>query len=77
MKKLVAVLLMILLLMRAESAFSAEKVKIGYLRIVNSLPTFVAVEKGLFDQEGLKVELVPFESGTLIIDALVLSLIHI
>jgi ABC-type nitrate/sulfonate/bicarbonate transport system substrate-binding protein len=71
MKKLVAVLLMILLLMTAESAFSAEKVKIGYLRIVNSLPTFVAVEKGLFDQEGLKVELIPFESGTLIIDALV------
>jgi NitT/TauT family transport system substrate-binding protein len=71
MKKLVPVLVMILLLMTAGSALSAEKVKIGYLRIVNSLPTFVAAERGLFEQEGLKVELTPFESGTLIIDALV------
>jgi len=46
------VLLIILLLMTAESVFSAEKMKIGYLRIANSLPTFVAVEKGLFEQEG-------------------------
>jgi ABC-type nitrate/sulfonate/bicarbonate transport system substrate-binding protein len=71
MKRFLASFVIILLLMTAESTFSAEKVKIGYLRIVNSLPTFVAVEKGLFEQEGLKVELIPFESGTLIIDALV------
>ncbi len=71
MKKLVAVLLMILLLMTAGSAFGEEKVRIGYLRIVTSLPTFVAAEKGLFEQAGLKVELTPFESGTLIISALV------
>ena len=70
MKKLVAVLLMILLLMTAGTALSEEKVKIGYLRIVMSLPTFVAAEKGLFEQEGLKVELTPFESGTLIVSAL-------
>jgi NitT/TauT family transport system substrate-binding protein len=71
MKKLVPVLLMILLLVTAGNALSDEKVKIGYLRILMSLPTFVAAEKGLFEQEGLKVELIPFESGTLIIDALV------
>jgi NitT/TauT family transport system substrate-binding protein len=70
MKKLVAVLLMILFLMTAGTALSEEKVKIGYLRIVMSLPTFVAAEKGLFEQEGLKVELTPFESGTLIVSAL-------
>ena len=70
MKKLVAVLLMILLLMTAGNAFSEEKIKIGYLRIVMSLPTFVAAEKGLFEQEGLKAELTPFESGTLIVSAL-------
>jgi NitT/TauT family transport system substrate-binding protein len=71
MKKRVAILVMILLLMTARSAFCAEKVTIGYLRIVMSLPTFVAVDKGLFEREGLRVELIPFESGTLIIDALV------
>jgi NitT/TauT family transport system substrate-binding protein len=70
MKRIVASFVIILLLVTTESAFSAEKIKIGYLRIANSLPTFVAVEKGLFEQEGMKVELVPFESGTLIIDAL-------
>ena len=67
---LVVVLLMILLLMTAGTAFSEEKVKIGYLRIVMSLPTFVAAEKGLFEHEHVKVELTPFESGTLIISAL-------
>ncbi len=77
MKKLVPVLLMILLLVTVGSASSDEKVKIGYLRIVMSLPTFVAAEKGLFEQEGLKVELIPFESGTLIIDALVTGRIDV
>ena len=71
MKKLVTVLMMVLFLMGAGSALGEEKVKIGYLRLTISLPTFVAAEKGLFEQEGLKVELTPFESGTLIISALI------
>ncbi len=71
MKRQVAVLLMILILMVAGNAFSEEKIKIGYLRIVMSLPTFVAVEKGLFEQEGLKAELIPVESSTLLVAALI------
>ena len=71
MKRLIATLLMILILTIAGNAFSEEKIKIGYSRIVMSLPTFVAVEKGLFEQEGLKAELTPFESATLSIGALV------
>lgn len=55
MKKRIAGLIIILLVMTAGTAFSEEKVKIGYLRVVMSLPTFVAAEKGLFEQEGLKV----------------------
>ncbi|HMK52310.1 MAG TPA: ABC transporter substrate-binding protein [Thermodesulfobacteriota bacterium] len=70
MKKQVAVLLIILLLLMAGTALSEDKVKIGYMRIAHSLPTFVAVEKGLFDQEGVKVELTPFETSTIIIGAL-------
>ena len=70
MKKLVPVLLMILLPMAAGTALGQERLKIGYRTIVMSLPTFVAAEKGLFEQEGLKVELIPFESGTLSIGAL-------
>jgi len=70
MKRIAALTAIILLVMGAGAAFSEEKVKIGYLPLTISLPTFVAAEKGLFQQEGLKVELVPFESGTMIMDAL-------
>ena len=70
MKRFVALFVTILLLIVAGSAFGEDKVKIGYLRIVMSLPTFVAAEKGLFEQEGLKAELTPFESGTFIVSAL-------
>jgi NitT/TauT family transport system substrate-binding protein len=51
-------------------ALAEEPVNIGYLRLVMSLPTFVAVEKGYFKDQGLKAELTPFESGTAIIDSL-------
>ncbi|MGZ6207689.1 MAG: ABC transporter substrate-binding protein, partial [Syntrophales bacterium] len=70
MKRPAVVLLIIPLLMVAGTAFTEEKIKISYNPIVMSLPTFVAAEKGLFEQEGLKVEITPFESGTLIISAL-------
>jgi NitT/TauT family transport system substrate-binding protein len=73
MKKICAVIAMAILLLGATAGVlaAAEPVKIGYLRILMSLPSFVALEKGLFTQEGLKVELIPFQSGTEIMDALV------
>ena len=73
MKKLLATVgIMIFLFGAATGAFAAEDVvTIGYLRIVMSLPTFVAQEKGFFADEGLKVELIPFNSGSAITDALV------
>ena len=70
MKRLVAVLVVILILIVAGNAFSEDKVKIGYMTIPMSLPTFLAVEKGLFEQEGLKAEISSFESSTIIIGAL-------
>jgi NitT/TauT family transport system substrate-binding protein len=77
MKKVVAVVLILVLVMTASIALSAEKVKIGYLNIVMSLPTFVAQEKGFFGKEKLEVELIPFNSGTAIIDALVAGRIDV
>jgi NitT/TauT family transport system substrate-binding protein len=71
MKRLVLVVLMIALMVTAGQAWSAEKVTIGHLPLVPSLPTYVAMEKGFFTEQGLDVELVPFQSGTDIIDALV------
>ncbi|HVP79449.1 MAG TPA: ABC transporter substrate-binding protein [Thermodesulfobacteriota bacterium] len=71
MKRIAGLIVIISLMMIAGAAYSEEKVKIGYLPLTISLPTFVAEEKGLFEQAGLKVELTPFESGTLIISALI------
>jgi NitT/TauT family transport system substrate-binding protein len=58
-------------------AGATETVKIGYLRITTSLATFVAQDKGLFEQEGLKVGLIPFDSGTAIVDALIAGRIDV
>jgi len=73
MKKLLATVCMVIFLLgSAAGAFAAhDVVKIGYLRIVVSFPTYVAQEKGFFAEEGLEVELIPFNSGSAIIDALV------
>lgn len=60
-----------LTLVAVDSPMAQEEVKIGYLTLVMSLPTFVALEKGYFQEQGLKVVNTPFESGTLIVDALV------
>jgi NitT/TauT family transport system substrate-binding protein len=65
------ILLFTLVLFRVDHAIAQEEVKIGYLTLVMSLPTFVALEKGFFQDQGLKVTATPFESGTLIVDALV------
>ncbi len=42
---------------------SGTVVRIGYLPIYVALPLFVAVERGLFADHGIKVELVRFESS--------------
>jgi len=54
-----------------NQSVAQEEVRIGYLNLVMSLPTFVALEKGYFKEEGIKVVNTPFESGTLIVDALI------
>ncbi|HUL37171.1 MAG TPA: ABC transporter substrate-binding protein [Thermodesulfobacteriota bacterium] len=53
------------------------EVKIGYLGFVLALPTFVALEKGYFQEQGLKVTPTLFESGTIITDALITGRVDI
>ena len=76
MKRLVAALLLTLLFMKSGSALGEETIKIGYMPIATSLPTFVAIEKDLFGQEGFKIELTRFESSTIIIGALMAGRIN-
>jgi NitT/TauT family transport system substrate-binding protein len=54
-----------------DRSIAQEEVKIGYLPLVMSLPTYVALEKGFFQEQGLKAVPTPFESGSLLVDALV------
>jgi NitT/TauT family transport system substrate-binding protein len=68
---LVWILALMLVFLTVDHSMAQEEVKIGYLPLVMSLPSFVALEKGYFQEQGLKVIATPFESGTLIVDALV------
>ena len=52
----------VFLLLMAASAH-AEPLKIGILPVVDTLPLHVAVQEGLFEAQGLEVELVPFMSA--------------
>ncbi len=45
------------------STLAAEKIVFGVLPVMQALPLFVAQEKGLFAEEGVEVELIPFRSG--------------
>jgi NitT/TauT family transport system substrate-binding protein len=73
----VVCLIFALTLVAIDSPRAQEEVKIGYLSLVMSLPTFVALEKGFFQEQGLKVVDTPFQSGTLIVDALVAGRIDV
>lgn len=67
----VLVLLFLGTIFSPSHSMAQDEVKIGYLNLVISIPTFVALEKGYFQEQGLKVVNTPFESGTLLADALV------
>ncbi|MGZ3568098.1 MAG: ABC transporter substrate-binding protein [Thermodesulfobacteriota bacterium] len=65
------VLLFLVAIVSPNPSMAQEEVKIGYLGFVLALPTFVALEKGYFQEQGLKVTGTLFESGTIITDALI------
>jgi NitT/TauT family transport system substrate-binding protein len=78
MKRVVVLMAALALIVGASlPATAAGPVKIGYLRITTSLATFVAQDKGLFEEQGIKAELIPFDSGTAIVDALIAGRIDV
>jgi NitT/TauT family transport system substrate-binding protein len=55
----------------ATAQAQADKVTIGYSKLIISLPVFVAADQGLFAQNGLDVALEEFETAQPLMDALV------
>src|SRR6266542_2413603 len=49
----------------APLAQGRDSVKYGYVAILPNAPMFIAVERGYFGDQGLDVEMVPFDSGAL------------
>lgn len=50
---------------------AAEKLKVGYLRVMDDAQAILAYEAGLFKKHGVDAELVEFKSGTDLIKAIV------
>jgi len=63
------VILLSFLLVRCER--KSDTIKIGYNPISYDLPFFVAIEKGFFAEEGLKVEPINFATSNLMAESLV------
>lgn len=55
----------------AGQAFAAEKLRVGYLRVMDDAQAILAYEGGYYEKHGLDVELVEFTSGTDLIKAIV------
>ena len=50
-------------LLAATTAQAQDALKVGALRLVSHAPTYIALERGYFDEAGLDVELVYFEAA--------------
>lgn len=55
----------------ASQSFAAEKLRVGYLRVMDDAQAIAAYEGGFYEKHGLDVELVEFSSGTDLIKAIV------
>jgi NitT/TauT family transport system substrate-binding protein len=64
-------IILLSLVLFADFSIAEDEIRLAYLNVVPSLPTFVALERGYFEELGLRVKATSFESGTSIVDALV------
>ena len=71
------VLLSLILFNACSQPQQPQQIRIGYLAVTSNLPLFVALEKKMFEQQGLQVELKKFESSNLLGQALVSGAIDI
>ena len=50
-----------------DFAWAQAKGKLGYMKIVDCSPMFMAMEKGFFKAEGLELETLPMAGGAVIV----------
>lgn len=48
----------------------SQTVRVGYIPLISFAPVFIAIEKGDFARQGLKVDLINFDSGAKMVPAL-------
>jgi len=80
-KKLAGVALVLALLVSITSGCNSKTeapkkqelsvVKIGYTPLIYAQPTFVAIEKGFFEEVGIKPEVTRYENSTQIVNSLI------
>ncbi len=58
-------------LLLSGAAMAADKLKVGYLRVMDDAQAIVAQEGGFYKKQGLDAELMEFKSGTDLIKAIV------
>lgn len=54
-----------------EQAVAPAVVKIGYTPLIYAQPTFVAIEKGFFEEVGIKPEVTRYENSTQIVNSVI------
>jgi len=70
MHKKIAILLVVLGMLSSSVAMAGGKLKIGWVYAMANAPILIAQEKGYFKEQGLDVEIIQFNSGPLVHQAL-------
>lgn len=66
---IIAIVIIVAIMMFSNQK-GEETIKIGNLPITHGLPLYVAIEKGYFEEAGINVEFVPFETPNQLMDAI-------
>lgn len=70
MKKLLSLILLLCFTLFVNNAFSAQKIKIGWVYAMANAPVVIAKEKDFYKEVGLDAEIISFTSGPIVHQAL-------
>ncbi len=76
-KALRIILVLGLVLLISGNCFSADKVRVGYYKVMPGLIFFVAKEKGFFKEEGIELEETEFQTSNQLAEAVALKRVDV